>query len=104
MLILKIILFMVKKVTPSQKSINRITTKTFRSATADSEWCGVPVNAMTVKNVKNVNIQLKLLPISREYVNIVPRFGCKKNSLLFPLHSQCLLRPQIKSLANLRPL
>ena len=40
------------------KCYNRITT------TADSEWCGA-VNAMVVKNVKDANVLLKLLPIRR---------------------------------------
>ena len=37
------------------------------------------VNAMVVKNVKDANVPLKLLPIYREYVyvNAVARFGCK---------------------------
>ena len=31
---------------------------------ADSEWCGT-VNAMVVKNVKDANVPLKLLPMCR---------------------------------------
>ena len=44
---------------------------------ADSKWCGT-VNAMVFKTVKDANVPLKLLLISREYVNVVPRFGNKK--------------------------
>ena len=53
--------------------------------TADSEWCEA-VNAMVVKNVKDASVPLKLFPICREHVNVVSRFGCKKNSLSFSLH------------------
>ena len=35
---------------------------------------------------KNANLPLKLLPISREYVKVVSRFGCQKKSLSFTLH------------------
>ena len=47
--------------------------------TADSGWYGA-VNAMVVKNVKDVNVPIQLLPICREYVNVVSRLnGCKQN-------------------------
>ena len=52
--------------TKINKLYKRIKTKKFSSTTADSELCGA-FNAMVVKNVKDANFQLKLLPISREY-------------------------------------
>ena len=36
----------------------------YKQTTADSELCG-EVNAMVVKNVKDANVPLKLLPICR---------------------------------------
>ena len=65
------------------KLYNHMTTKKFSSITADAEWREA-VNAMAVKNVKDANVPLKLLPICREYVNVVLRFGCKKTH--FHLH------------------
>ena len=82
---------MVNKITPSQESINFIAKKTQKRSQwqwADSEWCGT-VSAMVVKNVKDVNVLLELLPMCREYqcqaediytttnVNVVSKFGCK---------------------------
>ena len=43
------------------KLYNRITTKRFSSAAADSKCCGA-VNAMVVKKVWDANVPLKLLP------------------------------------------
>ena len=60
-------------------------TKKFSSIMADAEGCE-KVNAMAVKDVKDVNVPLKLFPICCEYVNVVSRFGCKRNSLSFALH------------------
>ena len=63
---------MVSNITPSKKStcINFITeqrNKTFSMVNVDSKWC-VAVNALVVKNVKDANVPLKLLPMRREYV------------------------------------
>ena len=63
---------MVNKIT--QKFVNFINDKKFSSTTADSEWCDA-FNASLIKNVKEANVPLKLLPICREYVNVLSRFG-----------------------------
>ena len=80
---------------PSQKSTNFTIKKQQKNLInkADSERCGA-VNAMVIKNVKDANVLLKLLPICKEFVNVVSRFKCKKNSLSFALQIWCLLSPQ----------
>ena len=78
-------LFMVSKITPTQKSINCITEEqkiSYHKQQIESV-CGI-ANAMAFKHVKDVKVPLKLLRICRKYVNDVPRFGCTKNSFFFP--------------------